>query len=107
MTPAEKAGFVIGKQYRVKEQPDVWPAVGTVLTFLRDDGTFCPQFTCAKTINSHGSVFVTLTDLEPVPEAVVGEYSVSVMVRNGITSFAVTRELSKQEIAAVFALLNK
>lgn len=63
MTYATDKGFVIGQQYRVN--PDSYMA-GTLVTFLRDDGTMSPAFTVPYEYDSSGWAYIYLGRLEPL-----------------------------------------
>jgi len=46
MTPAQKAGFVVGQQYVITGgyKDDHGFPIGTTVTFTSDDGSDCPRF---------------------------------------------------------------
>lgn len=68
-TPAEQAGFVIGSKY-VMIKEDSFMSKGTVVIFVKDDGSRCPYFQNAAIPGkaSHGrnsAAFLNLTDMAP------------------------------------------
>jgi len=62
MTPAEKAGLVVGEVYVVSEVLGSDFSVGDKVRFIRDDGSTCPRF---KRCYDGYTQYVALSDLEP------------------------------------------
>ena len=124
MTQAADKGLIVGKTYTLTgptkfvagEHASLGIAVGDKLMFTSDDNSHLPYF---KKVDKDGNVTgnqllvninrCTLVEVLPTPVTPVTTvpYEVTVRSNDESTLFFVTRVLSKQEIAAVFALLNK
>lgn len=69
MTPAEKLGFKIGKQYRVKE-PGTYYTGDMIVKFTADDGSSWPLFEIVRGSTSctwvGNTIYIDLTNLEEV-----------------------------------------
>lgn len=118
MTPAKRQGIVLDKTYTIVGPHDGYDEINTSsdlkigdqVTLNEDDDSELPFFnvvggdTHRIVININQTKLVETVTAAP---AVAKPYEITVRSNEESTLFIVTRVLTKQEIAAVFALLNK
>lgn len=101
-TPADRAGFVIGQRYRLKEDDPSYSGghKGDVFTFHRDDGSDVPVFQ-----NLTGNrTYIPLAKLEPFTQGVKFEAATRIIETTVIT---VDRKLSQAEQEEIEAIISK
>lgn len=109
-TPAQEAGLVIGKQYKVIAGAGDTHSVphGTIVTFEEDDGTDFPDFSY-----DGGTSYIRLEQVVAVDD-VLEQVSYTVTVAGSCTSIEVVgkgkldcyKRLSFEEIASVLKILG-
>jgi hypothetical protein len=95
MTPAQSAGFIIGKKYEVIGGYDEEHStkVGTIVMFVKDDQSIQPKFEA----EGGRADYIYLTNLKELEKSNVN-YNVSIVDNN--TTIVLQKRLSVEEVHA-------
>ena len=117
MTPAQKAGLVIGQKYVLKssDERSEWCCANVaVFTFIGDDGTSDPRFSCPESFDEDGWTYIGVENVEsyvaPVSMAAAAAESnvgITITIVGGLTEITVARGLTSSEVKSVMDIVNK